>query len=117
MKAFVFAVLAVVLFPGVGEAQVCRTGKPCGNTCIARNLTCRVGPGTAVQGNPSAPSSARPSTTGVISVPTGAQFVASSRGRVYYHVGCSAWRGLSPSNLRWFSSHEEAAAAGYTPST
>ncbi len=27
--------------------KVCRKGKPCGNTCIARNKTCRVGPGCA----------------------------------------------------------------------
>lgn len=25
----------------------CSTGKPCGNSCIARNKTCRVGPGCA----------------------------------------------------------------------
>ena len=27
--------------------KYCSTGKPCGNTCIARNKTCHVGPGCA----------------------------------------------------------------------
>jgi endonuclease YncB( thermonuclease family) len=50
------------------------------------------------------------------SVPPGTQYVASSRGRVFYFVGCSAWQRLSPANLRFFSSRSEAQQAGYTPS-
>lgn len=30
--------------------RICRTGKACGNSCIARNRTCRVGPGCACNG-------------------------------------------------------------------
>ena len=30
-----------------GCCRVCKKGKPCGNSCIARNKTCRVGPGCA----------------------------------------------------------------------
>ena len=30
--------------------RVCRTGKACGNSCIARNLTCRQPPGCACNG-------------------------------------------------------------------
>lgn len=30
--------------------RVCTTGKPCGDTCIARNLTCRSGRGCACGG-------------------------------------------------------------------
>jgi len=30
-----------------GCCKVCTTGKPCGDTCIARDLTCHVGPGCA----------------------------------------------------------------------
>ncbi|MEX2583873.1 MAG: thermonuclease family protein [Gemmatimonadota bacterium] len=40
-------------------------------------------------------------------------YVASSRGEVYYWVGCDAWRSLAPANLRWFATAGEAAAAGY----
>ena len=30
--------------------RICRRGKACGNSCIARNRTCRVGPGCACNG-------------------------------------------------------------------
>jgi len=44
------------------------------------------------------------------------EFVASSRGQVYYWTGCEAWGSLSPVNLRFFQSADEAEAAGYRPS-
>jgi micrococcal nuclease len=50
-------------------------------------------------------------------VPPGMEYVASSRGEVYYWVGCPAWRSLSPSNLVWFESAETARAAGLRPSS
>lgn len=46
-----------------------------------------------------------------------AQYVASSRGQVYYSVACDAWRRLSPANLRWFRTAADAEAAGYRAST
>lgn len=107
------ATAALVLgAPISAEAQVCRKGKPCGNTCIARSKTCRVGAGTARAAGQPAPTQAPAATA----APEGAMYVASSRGRVYYWVGCSAWRSLSPANLRFFSSRAEAVAAGYRPS-
>jgi micrococcal nuclease len=45
-----------------------------------------------------------------------ARFVASSRGQVYYWIGCDGWKGLSPANLRWFRTAADAEAAGYRPS-
>lgn len=108
--------LFAILAAGLEAQPVCRRGKPCGNTCIALNRTCRVGTGTA-RAAPSAPTSpAQPSPAAQPGVPEGAQYVASSRGRVYYWVGCSAWRSLSTANLRFFPSREEVEAAGYTPS-
>lgn len=53
---------------------------------------------------------------GQVQVPPEAEYVASSRGRVYYWVGCSAWTRLKESNLRFFESRQQAEAAGYTPS-
>ncbi len=50
-------------------------------------------------------------------VPEGAMFVASSRGSVYYWVGCSAWRRLSEANRIFFESRAEAIEAGYRAST
>jgi methylphosphotriester-DNA--protein-cysteine methyltransferase len=39
--------------------------------------------------------------------------VASSRGHVYYRVGCSGARKLSPANLVYFKTEDEAQKAGY----
>lgn len=105
--------VALFLAPGVADAQrVCRTGKPCGNTCIARDKVCRVGTGTARAAGQPAPTPA----AAAAAAPEGAAYVASSRGRVYYWTGCSAWRSLAPANLRYFNTAAEAQAAGYTPS-
>lgn len=49
--------------------------------------------------------------------PVGAEFVASSRGEVFYWVGCDGWKRLSKRNLRWFDSAAGAQASGYRPST
>ncbi|MGH7481169.1 MAG: thermonuclease family protein, partial [Longimicrobiales bacterium] len=43
-------------------------------------------------------------------------YVASSRGQVYYWVGCDRWRRLSPANRLYFESKAAAEAAGYRPS-
>lgn len=53
----------------------------------------------------------RPSAS--VAVPAGMQYVASSRGQVYYWVGCDAWRSLARANLRFFATREAAVAAGY----
>jgi micrococcal nuclease len=44
------------------------------------------------------------------------QYVASSRGRVYYRIDCDAWKSLAATNLRYFRSASEAESAGYSPS-
>lgn len=55
--------------------------------------------------------------------PVGAQttapegpYVASSRGTVYYWIGCEAWRSLAPANLLNFRTRSEAEGAGYRAS-
>lgn len=102
--------------PAVAQRR-CVKGIPCGNTCIAASRTCRVGSGSATRAPAStAPRQSTAPAAAPTTIPDGAQFVASSRGRVYYYVGCSAWRTLTKSNLRWFQTAEEAAAAGYRPS-
>lgn len=103
--------LGFILLPDLAIAQKnCTKGKPCGNSCIARNKTCRIGTGSAR----SAPTVAAPRRA--VTPPADAQYVASSRGRVFYFVGCSAWKNLSSSNLRFFKTRQEAESAGYTPS-
>ena len=45
---------AALASPPAGQTEecckVCRKGKACGDTCIARDKTCRVGPGCACDG-------------------------------------------------------------------
>lgn len=36
--------------PGITCCKICRKGKACGDSCIARNKTCRVGSGCACNG-------------------------------------------------------------------
>lgn len=101
----VLVMFAALALPSALEAQKnCVRGKPCGNTCIARNKTCRVGTGSARA------ATLRPTTA--VQVPEGMQYVASTRGRTYYDVGCRGWRSLAVSNLRWFPSRAEAEQAG-----
>ena len=50
-------------------------------------------------------------------VPNGAMFVASSRGKKYYPIWCSAAKSLSPANKIYFNTEDEATAKGYTKSS
>jgi endonuclease YncB( thermonuclease family) len=59
---------------------------------------------------------ARPALGAQETPPTDAEYVASSRGEVYYWKGCGAWRRLAVQNRRYFRTAEEAQAAGYRPS-
>jgi micrococcal nuclease len=43
-------------------------------------------------------------------------YVAAEGGRVYFWVGCDAWRSRPPERLRWFATAADAEAAGYSPS-
>lgn len=47
---------------------------------------------------------------------TGTQLVASKNGTKYYYSWCSGVGKISPANLVYFASKEEAEARGYTPS-
>ena len=113
MRFAVLLVLALLTWlPSDAAAQKnCVKGKPCGNTCISRDKTCRVGSGPA-------PSSAStPAATSAPDAPARARFVASSRGQVYYLLACSAAQRLSPANRIYFETEEEAVGVGYRPST
>lgn len=110
LRSLAAAAFALLILAAPADAQKnCTKGKPCGNTCIAANKTCRVGTGTAVQAT-------TPANSNAVVVPEGALYVASTRGVTYYAVTCRGWRSLAPSNLRWFKSLDEATAAGLRPS-
>jgi hypothetical protein len=105
------AVAALVAFPVAADAQKrCVKGKPCGNTCIAVNKTCRVG--TPSYTPP--PSQTLPAATAAPVEPGDTlAWVASSRGQVYYRRGCSNANRLAPENRIYFRTEEEAQRAGY----
>ncbi|MYZ43053.1 hypothetical protein EYW45_08785 [Achromobacter sp. KS-M25] len=71
-SAFTFAVvLAVVSFvaPGTGWARNCKTGQPCGNSCISWSKTCRIGSGSFSGSYNTAPAAlAAPAATAVSKV-------------------------------------------------
>src|SRR2546427_9390010 len=116
MRRALFGILGLSLL-AVSNAEGqknCRKGIPCGNTCIAANKVCHVGtPSTTPTVSP-AP--ARNDTTAV-APKDGAAWVASSRGHTYYRRGCSTANRLSPTNLIYFRTEEEAQQAGYRRST
>ena len=104
-----------LLVVGNAEGQKnCRKGIPCGNTCIAANKVCHVGTPSTPPTTP--PTAARNDST-TVAPNDGAAWVASSRGHTYYRRGCGTANRLSPANLIYFRTEEEAQRAGYRRST
>lgn len=117
MRLIVAVLLALLLPIASAEGQRnCSKGKPCGNTCIARDKTCRIGtPAGGATPRPEA-TSARPAVATAAEDTLG-RFVASSRGQVYYLRTCGPAQRLADQNRIYFKSEEEAEAAGYRRST
>ena len=112
MRALITAMLLLAVVTPSSAQKRCKKGIPCGNSCISATKTCRIG--TPKQ-TPSS-SNERAAADVQVSVPEGAQYVASTRGRTYYWIGCKGWKSLSKANLRFFKTVEEAKAAGLRPS-
>lgn len=55
-----------------------------------------------------------PNTANVASASTGKNFFASSKGTKYYTISCTAGKTIKPENRVYFTTGEEAVAAGYT---
>jgi hypothetical protein len=112
MRRSLFTILGLsLLVASNAESQKnCRKGIPCGNTCIAANKVCHVG-------TPSTPPTASPAPARSDSTPVAPTnnmaWVASSRGHTYYRRGCSTANRLSPANVIYFRTEEEAQQAGY----
>jgi endonuclease YncB( thermonuclease family) len=73
--AFLVAVTLIAVAPTAEAQRQCRTGKPCGRTCIARDKVCRIeAPGTiAPDTSPDRPPApARRSRAGAFPTPIGA---------------------------------------------
>ena len=111
---FTFVGLSLLVVGSAEGQKSCRKGIPCGNTCIAADKVCRIG-------TPSAPptTSPTPATDNSTAVATtnSVAWVGSSRGHTYYRRGCSTANRLSPANLIYFRTEEEARRAGYSRST
>jgi len=115
MNRSLLALVGIALFITTNaEGQKrCTKGIPCGNTCIAATKVCRSGPSSRPTTSPGA---ARSDST--VNAPTNNMaWVASSRGHTYYQRGCSTANRLSPANLIYFRTEEEAQRAGYRRST
>jgi hypothetical protein len=111
MRARILVIVALLLPIGAGHAQKnCRKGIPCGNSCIAANKVCRIGTPRPVVQSVAVDSgvSARTDTAQQT-----AAWVGSSRGSTYYRSGCAGARKLSPRNLIYFKTEEDAQHAGY----
>jgi len=108
------AMLALSLLAvGSAEAQKnCRKGIRCGNSCISATKVCRTGARPA----PTSPTPTRTDSTTAAPNQHGA-WVGSTHGHTYYRRGCGTANRLSPANVIYFNTEEEAQRAGYHRST
>lgn len=114
MRRLLLLVGFILLSTTAYAQRVCTTGKACGNSCIARNRTCRVGAGTAVNATDPAAAS-RPLIAPAPSIDS-LPWVGSSQGSTYYRRGCSAGNRLVQQNRIYFRNEEEARRKGYSRS-
>jgi hypothetical protein len=102
--------LSLLIVSNAEGQKNCHKGIPCGNTCIAANKVCHIG-------TPSTPPTASRDDSTAVAQKDSMAWVASSRGHTYYRRGCTTAKRLSPANLIYFRSEQEAQRAGYHRST
>jgi hypothetical protein len=122
---YAIVVLAAVLaaaMPASLDAQNCRKGIPCGNTCISASKVCHVGQGTARSVSDDSPEPVNPAaapltpssvTTTGTSTPTKYHWIGSFADGIYFQATCVAVQDLAPPNRRYFASELIAQDAGY----
>jgi hypothetical protein len=98
----------------------CKTGKPCGNSCISRDKTCRIG--TSTPAPSAAPAGQAAPLASAFSAPVrdvNSPWVAFRDGSIYYRnvMGCEAARVPVKADRVYFKSEEDARRAGLTAST
>jgi hypothetical protein len=69
----------------------------------------------AAAGTPTPSSSLTGSPSASVAAATENMFAASKSSNKYHHKDCSTWKRIKPENLIWFSTREQAEAAGYQP--
>ena len=89
------------------EAQNCKKGKRCGNTCIAMNRTCHIAsePPRPASSTPAAPAKRTP-----------LPWIAHRQVRFYYRTGCAPAKTIPESLRVYFKTALEAQRAGYARS-
>lgn len=111
------AVVLTLVCAGSVEAQPnCRKGKPCGNTCIAQNRTCRIAP--AGESAPRRP--AQGSSQALLAMPaTGAPvdsllpWVAAEDRRLYFASACAGAAAIPAGQRRYFRGEDNLQRIGY----
>jgi hypothetical protein len=114
-----YLVVALALLSAVPlQAQPnCKKGKPCGNSCISQDKTCRIGASTPAP----APASQAAPLAAVSAVPVrdvNLPWVAFKDGSIYYRnvMGCEVARVPVKAERVYFKSEEDARRAGLTAS-
>lgn len=110
-----FTVLAVALLVSASTAaaqRACKKGIPCGNTCISASKVCHI---DAAPSKATTDSSVKDSTKDTMtkSATTADAWVGSTKGNMYYRIGCSGANVLSPANRVTFKTEIDAQKAGY----
>jgi hypothetical protein len=113
--------LFCLIWPAHIQAQPnCKKGKPCGNSCIAQNKTCRIGAGPAATAGPLVDGRAAPlvSVAAVAVKDLNAPWVAFKDGSIYYRnvMGCEVARVPVKAERVYFKSEEDAKRAGLAAS-
>ena len=114
-------VFACLLWPLGIEAQPnCKKGKPCGNSCIAQNKTCRIGATPTPTATPLVDAKVAPlASVGSVAVKDlNAPWVAFKDGSIYYRnvMGCEVARVPVKAERVYFKSEEDAKRAGLAAS-
>lgn len=111
--------LALSTLPALGQPN-CRKGKPCGNTCIAQNRTCRIAP---VGESPARRPAAEPA-RGLLAAPVGTMrddslgapllpWIAVEDRRLYYASACAGAAAIPLAQRRYFRAEETLQRIGY----
>lgn len=87
------------------EAQKnCVKGKPCGNTCIARDKVCHVGAGSAA---------ARPLVTAAPALPDTIHWIGWREAKLYFRARCIPATTVPLSERAYFRTEAQARDSGY----
>jgi hypothetical protein len=104
-------VVIIIILVGLGCFELGRLSEENGSSGIRveypKQDNNAVPPGNSTQISIKSPE------TSLVSISSGKNFFASSKGSKYYSISCSAGKTIKEENRVWFATGEEAQAAGY----